>query len=117
MTAEDHVERARAALVEFLRGQGEWRTARAQQWPEDPRNARSAEALNELVSWIIELPDSDQRLQQLATYYVDDNYFFPVGDKSILLASRYGFAFPPSPDRFIEAFLSVLLDENTRDDH
>jgi hypothetical protein len=117
VTAEDHVERARAALVDFLRSQAEWRTARTQQWPEDPRNARSAEALNGLVAWIKALPDDDDRLSRLATYYVDDTYFFPVGDRSIRLASRYGFASPANPDRFIEAFLSLLLDEHTDDDH
>jgi hypothetical protein len=34
------------------------------------------------------LPDSDDRLRQAVTDYVDDTYFFPVGDKPIELASR-----------------------------
>jgi hypothetical protein len=109
-TTQDHVEATRAAFAEFLRDQSEWRRARAREWPEDPRNARSADALVALAGWVMALPEADPRLQQLAAHQPDDAPVFLVGsDAAALLAGRYGFTFPADPDRFLGLFASLLL--------
>ena len=66
-----HVYYARAALAEYLRGLSRWRYVKAEEWPDDTRNAQSGEALGELAEFVMRLPASDERLQRLAAYHVE----------------------------------------------
>jgi hypothetical protein len=114
VTANQHIEHTRAAFAEFLREQAEWRRARADEWPEDPRNRRSCEALNELASWVMGLPDGDERLQHLADRFPDEPPFLPVGDDVARFAARYGFSFTADPDRFLTSFVALIDEIETR---
>jgi hypothetical protein len=110
VNANQHIEHTRAAFADFLREQAEWRRARADEWPEDPRNRRSSEALNELASWVMTLPNDDERLQHIADCFPEEPPFLPVGDDVARFAARYGFSFPADPDRFLNSFVA-LTDE------
>ena len=97
MTANQHIEHTRAAFADFLREQAEWRRARADEWPEDPRNRRSAEALSELASWVMRLPNGDERLRHLADCFPEEPPFLPVGDDVVRFARATDFRFPLIP--------------------
>jgi hypothetical protein len=49
----------RDALVEQLRNQAWWRERKAEQWPDDHRNLRSARAPQEAADWLQYLRDED----------------------------------------------------------
>jgi hypothetical protein len=115
MSAEqDRIARTRAALADFVRIRADWRADRASEWPEDPRNARSANALYDLESWVLALPDSDDRLRQLAAHYPEDIAFIPAGERAAHFASRYGFTFVANPHRFLGVFLALTIDQEAR---
>lgn len=115
MSAEDHVAQTRAALVDFVCDRALWRAARAREWPEDPRNHRSAEALDRLAVWVKALPDSDERLQRLASYYSDEYVFLPAGEAAAQFTSRYGYTFPSDPDRFLGVLLAMVNEAQSKD--
>ena len=114
MNAEQHTEYTRAAFADFLHGQADWRDARAHEWPEDPRNKRSSEALHDLASWVMALPENDERLRQLAECFTDEAPFLPVGDDLAHFAARYGFSFPADPDRFMNSFVTLMVEIELR---
>ena len=114
VNAEKHIEHTRAAFADFLREQAEWRATRAHEWPEDPRNQRSSDALRALASWVMALPDDDERLRQLAACFTDEAPFLPVGDDLAHFAGRYGFSFPADPDRFMNAFVALMVEIDAR---
>ncbi|MFZ0118113.1 MAG: hypothetical protein WAL99_01415 [Pseudonocardiaceae bacterium] len=60
----DHEHRA-ALLADYLREQARWREIKAEEYPEDARNARSARALLDAAEYVAQLPDDDQRLVRL----------------------------------------------------
>jgi hypothetical protein len=112
--AEKHIEHTRAAFADFLYGQAEWRGARAREWPEDPRNQRSADALRALASWVMALPEDDERLRELGACFTDEGPFLPVGDDLARFAARYGFSFPADPDRFMNSFVTLMVEIDSR---
>jgi hypothetical protein len=114
VNAEQHIQHTRAAFADFLRGQAEWRAARAHEWPEDPRNRRSSDALCALASWVMALPESDERLRQLAACFTDVDPFLPVGDDLAQFAARYGFSFPADPDHFMTSFVVLTVEIERR---
>jgi hypothetical protein len=114
VSAEKHIEHTRAAFADFLYGQAEWRAARALEWPEDPRNQRSSDALRALASWVMALPENDERLEKLASCFTDEAPFLPVGDDLAHFAARYGFSFPADPDRFMNAFVTLMVEIDSR---
>jgi hypothetical protein len=114
VNAEEHIEQTRAAFAALLREQAEFRHARARDWPEDPRNRRSSEALRALASWVMALPKDDDRLRQLADCFTETAPFLPVGDDLARFAARYGFSFPADPDGFMNAFVTLMVEIETR---
>lgn len=110
MSADQHIEHTKAAFADFLRQRAEWRRARADEWPEDPRNRRSSEALSELASWVMRLPNGDERLRHLADCFPEEPPFLPVADDVARFAARYGYSFPADPDRFMNSFVALTVE-------
>jgi hypothetical protein len=52
-------------LAEYLREQARWREIKAEEYPEDARNAPSALALLDAAEYVAQLPDDDPRLVRL----------------------------------------------------
>src|SRR5207248_5456798 len=65
---------AAAALAAFVRDQASWRRTQAARFPADPRNARSAAALDELADFITSLDVGDRHLGELITLEAFDDH-------------------------------------------
>jgi len=103
----------RRVLAEHLRNQAAWRAGKADEYPEDARNARSAAALEALAEHVERLPDTDANLRLLAA--VHESYasdVFSPSEEGAALISRFGFDQEEPRDRF-EQFLSQLASADT----
>lgn len=58
--------KTRDELAEYLTGQARWREMKADEYPDDQRNGRSAEGLYRLAEDVRGLPDNDPLLARLA---------------------------------------------------
>jgi len=80
------------ALAEYVREQASWRRSKAEQFPEDVRNARSAIALERLAVWIEdELPTDDRRLLQLIELGSFTDGRFVAGEEARRAIASWGF--------------------------
>ena len=96
-------------LAEWLDYQAAWRTMKAEEYPEDDRNASSAHALFEAAAYARTMADDDPRLVVL--YGVES----PVlGQEASRLASRYGFD-ERGPGYSEDEFIADLLAAVERD--
>jgi hypothetical protein len=83
---------AAAALAEFVRDQASWRRTQAQRFPDDARNAQSADALEQLAMHVEALPDTDRHLIELIELDAfDDASYFTGGDEARRAIARWGF--------------------------
>jgi hypothetical protein len=55
----------RRALAEYLSSQASWRSVKAEEYPEDKRNAEWSDRLRRLSAWITTLPDTHDDLKQI----------------------------------------------------
>ena len=65
------------AIADYLNEQADWRRREAAEYPDDPRNLRCAEGLEELAGYVLSLDPSDQRIIELTTLGVRDGRFSP----------------------------------------
>lgn len=100
-------------LSEYLREKAGWREQKAEEYPEDDRNRRSAEGLWVLADWVSNLPPDEPRLVMLSALDADDDSipysipYFP-GEESDRLASRYLFDVPKEkPEAWLERFVEA----------
>jgi hypothetical protein len=83
---------AAAALAEFVRDQASWRRTQAQRFPDDARNAQSADALEQLAMHVEALPDSNRHLIELVELNAfDDASHFTGGEEARRAIARWGF--------------------------
>lgn len=102
------------ALANYFWGQTQWRQQKAEEYPDDHRNARSALGLEELAQWVQGLDDTDPRLRTLAAldWWHEGDEVFPVGEESGRVASRYRFDLEDeSPDRFLARFIQACVED------
>jgi hypothetical protein len=93
MTEVSNVRDYREQLVHSLEDSAEWRAAKAEEYPNDERNRRSAEALEAAARQVAALPDDDLRLRRLVRLY-------EAGDEAVgnfleaehYIITRHGFA-------------------------
>lgn len=109
-------------LAVYFREQAEWREGKAQEHPEDERNAQSAEALRSLAEFV----DSDTHeaassLRTLELFEYDTGVFSPPQPVQRAV-SRYGFDYPVTEwthrDFLAEIVLLIiesLYEENARE--
>jgi hypothetical protein len=62
----------RQALAEQLRNEARWRETRADEFPGEDRDLRSAERLRRLALYVESLPESDVRLAAFGGHVVGD---------------------------------------------
>jgi hypothetical protein len=91
----------RDLLAQHLREQSEWRAAKAEEYPEDARNRRCAEALANLAAYVDARPDDDPVIERLAAVAYFEDLYMPAEEAGRMI-SRYGFdRFTPPPDEFL----------------
>jgi hypothetical protein len=80
-------------LSSYIRSQAAWRREKAEQYPEDERNARSEAALEDLASYVAELEQAgDPRARYLAEYHQPEGAETPIGgEETRRQLSRWGF--------------------------
>lgn len=80
-------------LSSYVRAQAEWRRAKAEEYPEDERNARSAAALEDFAQYVAELEEAgDPRARYLAQYHQPGGAETPIGgEETGRQISRWGF--------------------------
>ncbi|HEV8534871.1 MAG TPA: hypothetical protein VGR87_04010 [Candidatus Limnocylindria bacterium] len=82
---------AARALAEFVRERASWRRTKAKQFPDDERNLTSADALEELASYVEKLPDTDRDLIELIELDAfDDRDRFIASHEARRATARWG---------------------------
>lgn len=83
---------AAAAVAEFVRERASWRRTQVQRFPDDARNAQSADALEQLAMHVEALPDSDRALIELIELDAfDDEDRFVASEEARRAIARWGF--------------------------
>ncbi|MBA3366038.1 MAG: hypothetical protein H0U03_09690 [Actinobacteria bacterium] len=108
-------------LAEYVSGQAGWRADKADQYPEDDRNQRSADALWALAEHVERLPDDDPNLQALAALHEPwHTDVFISSEETGYMLLRFGFdsGHPlPDFDDFLTAFTSTLIAAVVKAEH
>ena len=104
-------------LVVDIQGQADWRTRKAEEYPEDERNARCSVALSRLAESVKAISDDHplfQRLERLANTLSDDEIYqkLEYGEENRLIR-RYGFDSPADdgsdPERFLTEVIEIYV--------
>jgi hypothetical protein len=115
-------------LSSYIRFQAAWRREKAQQYPEDERNTRSADALGGLAQYVAELEAAgDPRARYLAQYHHPEGAETPIGgEETGRRLSRWGFhrsrITREQEDEFVSELCAVAAQDafewirDTRDD-
>ena len=106
---DSHVEVTRRALVGFLREQAEWRSWKAEEHPEEQRNAHSAEQLLDLAEQVALLPVEDERLRMLAMVHTGDADVLRPGTEAAGLAGGYGFEREEHAGTWLRVFVETAV--------
>ena len=93
-------------LAEYLRSVAAWRRQRFQDDLRDPRNLRSAAALEELADHVLALPVDDARLQRLRVLAVQGESFV-AGQQTAYEIGRFRFF---AEDAGLDAFLDRIVE-------
>jgi hypothetical protein len=87
--------RRKPELATYFRSQASWRESLAEEHPEDPRHANSAEALLALAAHVEELPADDRRVRYLSRHLRNDQGGFS-GLATFHAVSRWGLRETPN---------------------
>lgn len=88
---------ATARLLERIDHTAAWRESKAEQYPDDERNWRSARALRQAQSDIAALPDDDPRLLHLARIYGTNGTATIAPETRRQVIARHGFDSADAP--------------------
>lgn len=92
MTEINNVRDYRDQLVHSLEDAADWRARKAEEYPKDERNDRSAEALAVAAREVAALPDDDPRLRRLVRLYeVGDEAVGDFLEEEHYIITRHGF--------------------------
>ncbi len=97
-----------SALADYFDDQARWRDLKAEEYPDDARNVRSATALRALAARVRALPADDPRLRQLAALDWPTDPF-TAGEESGRLTALYGFHQADDPDAWLSAFTEACI--------
>lgn len=86
----------KAMLADYVEQQAWWRAQKAEEYPEDERNARCAKGLTELAVYVRGLPEDDARLERIEVEYAPPSGtdVFETGETASMLISRFRFNIP-----------------------
>ena len=96
----------RQAMADYFRRIAAWRRQRAEEYDRDARNLLSAAGLEELASYVLDLPDDDSRIDELGRLAVAGEEFAP-GQQTHFAAARFRFYYV---DTSCDAFLDRLIE-------
>ena len=86
-----------------------WRSQKAEEYPDDQRNAASAEALRALLAYVDQLSNDHPIIGALALYSeCDEDDGLEAADMQNALLSRYGFDGEEDPEQFLQNLASEL---------
>ena len=97
------------SFVAFCRMTAEWRRQKATEYDADPRNLRTAAALDELAAHVASLPEDDARLRDLARLASESGEFRP--DQRVLYElGRFRFHHPETGfDPFLDTLVELAI--------
>ncbi len=96
-------------LVEYLESQSGWRDGKAEEYSDDLRNARSANALASLATYVRDGKADASVVAQIETPSAEDaTGVLTLGKQARHEVSRYGFEIPSEHEH--EAFLASLAE-------
>jgi hypothetical protein len=109
----------RTMLAECLRGQAAWREGKAAEYPDDRRNAASADALRRLAEHVEALPEGDANLAVLSAlhepYHLD---VFSPGEEASYMLGRFGFDGAPGDfDHFLGQLVEAEAGDSVEREH
>jgi hypothetical protein len=96
----------RESIAAYVRQLSNWRRARYDDDLRDPRNLRSADALQEFATFILDMPIDDPRLTALARLASDGEVFIP-GQQTAYELGRFHFH---DQTTTFDGFLSLLVE-------
>jgi hypothetical protein len=96
----------RESIAAYIRQLSNWRRARYDDDLRDPRNLRSADALQEFAAFILDLPIDEPRLTTLARLASDGEVFVP-GQQTAYELGRFHFH---DQTTTFDGFLSLLVE-------
>jgi len=106
-----------ALLGEYFEEQARWRDRKADEYPDDDRNAQSAAALRDLAAYARALPDDDRTIRRITRALRPAGELVP-GEESAQFASRFGFGYTPaSLGGELARFADLLEVEARQTDH
>ena len=100
----------RRALTEREEGQAQWRRWKAEDYPEDARNAAAASALDSLARYVESWSEDDRRLRDWSEIMVED--CVSLCEEASWMLGRFGFH--PSKVVNRDEFLRELLELNVK---
>jgi hypothetical protein len=107
----DRTTDLRQSIAAYIRQLSDWRRARYDDDLRDPRNLRSADALNDFAQYILDLPIDDPRLSALARLAGDGEVFAP-GQQTAYELGRFHFH---NQSTTFDGFLTLLVELAERD--
>jgi hypothetical protein len=99
-------ETIKRTMTDYLAQIADWRRRKAEEFDRDPRNLRTARALEDLAAFVLGLPDDDARLIALDRLAMDGERFAP-GQMTAYELGRFRF-FSEEPS--FDAFLTHLVE-------
>jgi hypothetical protein len=108
-------ETTKRAMADYLAQIADWRRRKAEEFDRDLRNLRTAQALEDLADFVLDLPDDDSRLATLDRLAMEGELFAP-GQMTAYEIGRFRF-FSEEPS--FDAFLTHLVElaEADRGEH
>jgi len=95
-------------IVQDIESSAEWRGRKAEEYPDDARNAQSAAALELAAREVAALPDDDPRLVRLESVEDEDTIEHYVEVKDLIIG-RHGFG--PGATQTTDELLAALVRE------
>lgn len=103
---------ARDWILSRLHSEAEWRSTRAAEQPEDPRQAHAAQQLLALADYVKRLPNDDLNIRALSVLLETDNESIgPTADYMITHVDLPEPATPDDFDKFLADLVSVTANE------
>ena len=104
----DNLLEMREMLSNDVASKADWRSQKAEEYPDDHRNSASAESLRALLAYAGELSDDHPIFGALALFGESDDDIYEAIELQNALLSRYGFDGEEDPEEFLQNLASEL---------
>lgn len=89
-------------LSDHLLDQSNWRSLKAEEYPDDQRNERAADALSDAGYAVAEIPDDDPRLVKMDNAHWFDDGLCSPGEHGREVIRGYGFYHAGNVERLLD---------------